>query len=183
MRRCRCWALLKTGMSPEDILMEEEAMLQGMRADFQALDRVHAAHKATTLAFPADADIKEMSPEAAQDAIVAESEAAESAQVGGSPCSACRSLLDRCKEGVNMPAKHSMKSVNSNARPCPVQAARVSADAVAAAVTLTNDCIKDGNAVEATSKAAASAWRSSQVSSLLLLLWPADLLCRKDWYR
>ena len=47
-----------------------------------------------------------------------------------------------------------------------VQAARVSADAVAAAVTLTNDCIKDGNAVEATSKAAASAWRSSQVSGL-----------------
>ena len=43
----------------------------------------------------------------------------------------------------------------------------MSADAVAAAVTLTNDCIKDGNAVEATSKAAASAWRSSQVSSLL----------------
>ena len=41
----------------------------------------------------------------------------------------------------------------------------MSADAVAAAVTLTNDCIKDGNAVEATSKAAASAWRSSQVSS------------------
>ena len=59
--------------------------------------------------------------------------------------------------------------------PCqfPVQAARVSADAVAAAVTLTNDCIKDGNAVEATSKAAASAWRSSQVSSLPLLLWSA----------
>jgi len=25
---CRCWSLLKTGMSPEDILMEEEAMLQ-----------------------------------------------------------------------------------------------------------------------------------------------------------
>ena len=46
-----------------------------------------------------------------------------------------------------------------------MQAARVSADAVAAAVTLTNDCIKDGNAVEATSKAAASAWRSSQVSN------------------
>ena len=45
------------------------------------------------------------------------------------------------------------------------QAARVSADAVAAAVTLTNDCIKDGNAVEATSKAAASAWRSSQARS------------------
>lgn len=39
----------------------------------------------------------------------------------------------------------------------------MSADAVAAAVTLTNDCIKDGNAVEATSKAAASAWRASQV--------------------
>lgn len=50
-----------------------------------------------------------------------------------------------------------------------VQAARVSADAVAAAVTLTNDCIKDGNAVEATSKAAASAWRSSQVSCLFKL--------------
>ena len=32
---CRCWSLLKTGMSPEDILMEEEAMLQGMRSDFQ----------------------------------------------------------------------------------------------------------------------------------------------------
>ena len=81
MRRRRCWALLKAGMSPEDILMEEEAMLQGMRADFCALDRVHAAHKATAAAFPADADIKEMSPEVAQDAIVAESEAAESAQV------------------------------------------------------------------------------------------------------
>ena len=50
------------------------------------------------------------------------------------------------------------------------QAARVSADAVKAAVTLTNDCIKDGNAVEATSKAAASAWRSSQVSSQCPLL-------------
>ncbi len=49
------------------------------------------------------------------------------------------------------------------------QAARVSADAVAAAVTLTNDCIKDGNAVEATSKAAASAWRSSQVRYNFLL--------------
>ena len=61
-----------------------------------------------------------------------------------------------------------------------VQAARVSADAVAAAVTLTNDCIKDGNAVEATSKAAASAWRSSQVSSLLLLLWSASSLVSKD---
>ncbi len=56
----------------------------------------------------------------------------------------------------------------------PDQAARVSADAVAAAVTLTNDCIKDGNAVEATSKAAASAWRSSQArthGSLHLWVW------------
>ena len=56
-----------------------------------------------------------------------------------------------------------------------VQAARVSADAVAAAVTLTNDCIKDGNAVEATSKAAASAWRSSQVSGLSPSITPHAL--------
>ena len=74
-----------------------------------------------------------------------------------------------------MPAKHLVKSNNGDVLSVPVQAARVSADAVAAAVTLTNDCIKDGNAVEATSKAAASAWRSSQVSSLLLLLWQACL--------
>ncbi|CAL5220251.1 g2231 [Coccomyxa viridis] len=121
----KCWSLLKTGMSPEDILMEEEAMLQGMRSDFQALDRVHGAYKAASLAFPAEgASIKEMSPEAAPAALEAESEAADHAQ-----------------------------------------AARVSADAVAAAVTLTNDCIKDGNAVEATSKAAASAWRSSQAAA------------------
>ncbi len=52
-----------------------------------------------------------------------------------------------------------------------VQAARVSAEAVAAAVGLTNDCIKDGNAVEATSKAAASAWRSGQARRTLRM-WP-----------
>ena len=92
-------------MSPEDILMEEEAMLQGMRADFCALDRVHAAHKATAAAFPADADIKEMSPEAAQDAIVAESEAAESAQVRCLPSFKQLKLPKSCKEAVKMPAE------------------------------------------------------------------------------
>ena len=47
---------------------------------------------------------------------------------------------------------------------------------MAAAVALTNDCIKDGNAVEATSKAAASAWRSSQVPAAYLSLPASHLL-------
>lgn len=64
---------------------------------------------------------------------------------------------------------------------CCVQAARVSADAVAAAVTLTNDCIKDGNAVEATSKAAASAWRSSQVRYCLPSTDPTPRLIPTLW--
>ena len=73
-------------MSPEDILMEEEAMLQGMRSDFQALDRVHGAYKAASLAFPAEgASIKEMSPEAAPAALEAESDAADHAQVSSPP--------------------------------------------------------------------------------------------------
>ena len=56
--------------------------LQGMRSDFQALDRVHGAYKAASLAFPAEgASIKEMSPEAAPAALEAESEAADHAQV------------------------------------------------------------------------------------------------------
>lgn len=63
-------------------LMMDQSCLQGMRSDFQALDRVHAAHKAATAAFPAPAaGIKEMSPEAAQAAIDAEGEAADHAQV------------------------------------------------------------------------------------------------------
>ena len=36
----RCWALMRGGMSAEDVLMEEETMLQSMRADFQSLERV-----------------------------------------------------------------------------------------------------------------------------------------------
>lgn len=62
-------------------------------------------------------------------------------------------------ESGTSPCAHTMAAIGAGLR---VQAARISADAVAAAVALTNDCIKDGNAVEATSKAAASAWRSSQ---------------------
>ena len=69
-------------MSTDDIFMEEEAMLLGMRSDFEALERVHAAHKAAAAAFPATgAAIKEMSPEAAVGAIQAEDEAADHAQV------------------------------------------------------------------------------------------------------
>ena len=60
-------------------LMMDQSCLQGMRSDFQALDRVHAAHKAATAAFPPAAGIKEMSPEAAQAAIDAEGEAADHA--------------------------------------------------------------------------------------------------------
>lgn len=36
----RCWALLRGGMGAEDVLVSEEAMLQGMRLDFEALERV-----------------------------------------------------------------------------------------------------------------------------------------------
>ncbi|KAK9904020.1 hypothetical protein WJX75_002682 [Coccomyxa subellipsoidea] len=137
----KCWALLRSGMGAEDVLMEEEVMLQGMRRNFESLERVHAAHKAAAAAFPAAggaAAAKEMAPAAAEAAIAAESEAADHAQ-----------------------------------------AARVSADAVAAAVTLTNDCIKDGNAVEATSKAAASAWRSSQAASAAAHAEESALLAAK----
>ena len=53
-----------------------------MRNDFQALDRVNAAQKAASLAFPMEgAAIKEMNPEAAPAAHEAESNAADHAQV------------------------------------------------------------------------------------------------------
>ena len=65
--------------------MEEETMLQGMRRNFELLERVHAAHKAALAAFPAAAGdaaaAKEMAPAAAEAAIAAESEAADHAQV------------------------------------------------------------------------------------------------------
>ncbi len=64
--------------------MEEEIMLQGMRRNFESLERVHAAHKAAAAAFPAAAGAaaaKEMAPAAAEAAIAAESEAADHAQV------------------------------------------------------------------------------------------------------
>lgn len=80
----RCWALLRAGMSAEDVLMEEETMLQGMRRNFESLERVHVAHKAAAAAFPAAAGAgaaKEMAPAAAEAAIAAESEAADHAQV------------------------------------------------------------------------------------------------------
>jgi hypothetical protein len=58
-----------------------------MRRDFESLERVHAAHKAASAAFPPaeGASIKEMNPAAAEAAIVAESEAADHAQA--SSCS------------------------------------------------------------------------------------------------
>ena len=59
-------------------------MLQGMRRNFESLERVHAAHKAAAAAFPSaggSAAAKEMAPAAAEAAIAAESEAADHAQV------------------------------------------------------------------------------------------------------
>ena len=47
-RHNRCWALLRGGMNPEDVLLEEEAMLQSMRADFQSLERVQVAKLGST---------------------------------------------------------------------------------------------------------------------------------------
>lgn len=54
-----------------------------MRRDFESLEKVHAAHKAASMAFPATdaASIKEMNPADAEAAILAESEAADHAQV------------------------------------------------------------------------------------------------------
>lgn len=152
-------------------------MLLGMRSNFEALESVHAAHKAAAAAFPvAGAAIKDMSPEAAGGAIQAEDEAADHAQVRahvpGINTAIFGDLVEALPWTLVWGAAHSDTKCCShwrcrqNQTTVSVQAARVSADAVAAAVTLTNDCIKDGNAVEATSKAAASAWRSSQVSGL-----------------
>ncbi len=73
-----------------------------MRSDFQALDRVHGAYKAASLAFPAEgASIKEMSPEAAAAALEAESEAADHAQV--SPVRTHSSLLQHAEALTTLP--------------------------------------------------------------------------------
>ena len=81
--------------------MEEEVMLQGMRRNFESLERVHAAHKAAAAAFPAAggaAAAKEMAPAAAEAAIAAESEAADHAQVTWRSLSLCDDYL--CKKRV-----------------------------------------------------------------------------------
>ena len=74
-------------------------MLQGMRRNFESLERVHAAHKAAAAAFPAAgsaAAAKEMAPAAAEAAIAAESEAADHAQVTCRSLSLCDDYL--CKK-------------------------------------------------------------------------------------
>lgn len=72
--------MMDPGMGIKALIMS--TVLQGMRSDFQALDRVNAAQKAASLAFPTEGSaIKEMNPEAAPAAHEAESNAADHAQV------------------------------------------------------------------------------------------------------
>ena len=77
----RCWALLREGVTAEDLLSREQTMLVAMRREFEVLGRVHAATAATSAIFPGGASCLELQPGAAADALAAEAEAAEHAQV------------------------------------------------------------------------------------------------------
>jgi len=68
--------LLRSGLAPEEVLAEEEGALLGFRRDLAALERVHAA-----AAFARPGSVKDLHPAVTMDAVVAESEAADHAQV------------------------------------------------------------------------------------------------------
>jgi hypothetical protein len=73
--------LLRSGLAPEEVLAEEEGALLGFRRDLAALERVHAAGAAAAAAFARPGSVKDLHPAVTMDAVVAESEAADHAQV------------------------------------------------------------------------------------------------------
>lgn len=73
--------LLRSGLAPEEVLAEEEGALLGFRRDLAALERVHAAGAAAAAAVARPGSVKDLHPAVTMDAVVAESEAADHAQV------------------------------------------------------------------------------------------------------
>ncbi len=77
----RCWSALKSGLSADEIASAHDVMLERMDAEFGTLKRLEALVAAAEATFPAAASAKEMDPAATTDAVTAEAEAAENAQV------------------------------------------------------------------------------------------------------
>ena len=79
----RCWSSLKSGMSAEEIHGANELMLERQEAEFGTLKRLEGLVSAAEGTFLGAASAKELDPSATGDALNAENEAAENAQVSG----------------------------------------------------------------------------------------------------
>ena len=81
MNGFRCWSALKSGLSADEIASAHDVMLERMDAEFGTLKRLETLVTAAEATFPGAASAKEMDPAATADAVAAEAEAAENAQV------------------------------------------------------------------------------------------------------
>ncbi len=81
MNGFRCWSALKSGLSADEIASAHDVMLERMDAEFGTLKRLETLVTAAEATFPGAAGAKEMDPAATADAVAAEAEAAENAQV------------------------------------------------------------------------------------------------------
>ena len=80
-RDCRCWSSLKSGSSAEEIQAANEVMLERQEAEFNTLKRLEGLASAAETVFVGAAAAKELDPNATADALNAENESAENAQV------------------------------------------------------------------------------------------------------
>ena len=78
---CRCWSSLKSGMSADEIHGANELMMERQEAEFATLKRLEGLVTAAEGTFVGAASAKELDPSATADALSAENEAAENAQV------------------------------------------------------------------------------------------------------
>jgi hypothetical protein len=153
-----------------------------MRAEFATLKRLEALVAAAEGVFPGAASAKEMDPAATADAIAAEGEAAENAQVGfceglGFVATAAFMHAHDCAgrfwvTHVCTQRMHVHEEAGTDgwcALLLPVQAAKTAAEATETAAGEAEAAAAKSDALEATSKAAVAAWRASQVRPLLLL--------------
>ncbi len=77
----RCWSSLKSGMSADEIHGANELMMERQEAEFATLKRLEGLVTAAEGTFVGAASAKELDPSATADALAAENEAAENAQV------------------------------------------------------------------------------------------------------
>ena len=160
-------------MSADEIHGANELMMERQEAEFHTLKRLEGLVTAAEGAFVGAASAKELDPSATTDALNAESEAAENAQV----CPAqLKNLSHSCHH--SLPGSYSgslfkrltLSSISGIAQAddrsgLDAQAAKTAAEATETAAKEAEKAASENDALESTSKAAVAAWRASQVSS------------------